>query len=251
MDSTLFWSLFPYAMTLAAAYFIFMSWALWRARFSRVLLVDSDAHIEHVLRSLPHNQRVELLRRGWVLRPEWLKLWRESTSAPRVETYDKPGLMQVTKHRSSLNQMLPFDATLTMKGDDGQEMRFLTDPLSEDYLVIPGEYCRPGMLPPSELEIRALCWEILLLNTNMMQLTVADQIWNRSECRSHIDGLLKAANELSDAIKMSPEHRAAFLRVYADWRQNDMCVPERFFQSFIDILAPMNHWLKASHGVSH
>ena len=251
MDSTLFWSLFPYAMTLAAAYFIFMSWALWRARFSRVLLVDSDAHIEHVLRSLPHNQRVELLRRGWVLRPEWLKLWRESTSALQPESPVEPGFVRVTSHRSCLKQPDPFDHSVTMTGEDGNEFKFLDDPLAEDYLMIPGETCRAGMLPPAEFEIRALCWEIQLLNTNMRQLTVADQIWNRSECRAHIDGLLKAANDLSDAIKMSPEHRAAFLRVYSDWCENDMCVPERFFQSFMSILTPMNHWVKLSHGVSH
>lgn len=250
MTPTLLESFTPYVMTLALEYVIFMGWTLWCARFSRVMLIDSDAHVDHVLRGVSHNQRVDLLRRGWVLRPEWLRLWRESTSAARGETQATPGLVQVTRRRSALNQSFPFDPTLTMKNSDGQDIRFLDSALSEDYLVKPGEFCRPGMLPPCELEIRAMCWEILLLNTNMMQLTVADQIWNRSECRSHIAGLHKAVDELRDAVRRSPEDQAAFFRVLSDWRDNEMHIPERFFKSFMDILNLMQHTGKVHQGVT-
>lgn len=219
-----------------------MGWALWRARYSKISLTTKDGHTDHILRTIPHNQRVELLRRGWVLRPEWLRLEREASTAPQLESPVEPGFVRVTRPRSCLTHQPQFDPSITMTDEDGSEYKLLDDPLSEDYLVFPGETCKAGMLPPCEFEIRALCWDVLILNTHALQLTFADRLWNMAERRARVDVLYRTATDLNNIVKRSREDRAAFLRVCGDWRENDMCVPEPFFQSFMRILSPMEQW---------
>lgn len=232
----------PFVIALAVPFFAFMSWTLWFARFSKVATSDVDGHIQNILKVLPHNRRVECLRKGWLLRPVWLRLKRESVLTQHTVSEDKPGLIQVTAARRPQGQLAPFDNTVTMMEADGAEVRFLVDPLSDHYLVMPGEYCRVGMLPPCELEIRTLCWNILLLNTNAMQLTVADRIWNRPECFAYSDALSKLVDELKAAVQNGPMEKAAFLRVYSHWIENGPDIPERYLQGFLDILAPMHQW---------
>lgn len=230
-------AIFPFAMTVDLAILLFFVYSFWSARLSRVRFSEQlPGAVESALQSLPHNLKLAYQQRGWVVRPEWLRLCRNVGCESDNETYSKPGLVKYANtNRKGFRVHAPFDPELSMKGEDGSEVRFLTNPLATTYLVEPLTYCLEGMIPPVDLELSALFMEILVRSAHVSELTFGDRIWNRQEKRARDDALLRTADQIVGIINRSELDRAAFKRVLTTWTDEVHGVPG-FLRVFVDVL---------------
>ncbi|WP_347990283.1 hypothetical protein [Methylomonas sp. AM2-LC] len=106
----------------------------------------------------------------------------------------------------------PFDNRKVVTTNDGNFYRFILNPLDETYLVRPGPYVPPGMLPPEEYEIRTTISKINGCRKAIKSIPFFNRLLGSDDFKA-IRGLLnKHQAELNALVKKSREHKAALRR---------------------------------------
>lgn len=233
----------PYFVVFTAAYTMFLGWMFWKARWSKVPLDDGSEDVSNLYSDLLHNEAVAIERRGWLYRPESLVLKRKSINRIRTEPsepLEMNGLINIAEGGKLKRTLASFDASISMSNSRGQDVRLLESVLSLDYLVPIDElkYCKEGMLPPVEFEIRKLIMDLIFKTMLFQKLTIADRLFNKAEKSIRSEEMLQTCNRLVDIIRRTPEDRAAFRRVRLEWLGLDgnSGVPG-FLKVFDDVLA--------------
>jgi hypothetical protein len=107
----------------------------------------------------------------------------------------------------------PFDNRITIEMDDGTFVRFITDPLAHAYIHEPNGLYRPGMLPPSELELRHAVNELkdallYVSSFNAIGRTLLRGRYNFAQRR-----LQTIVDHIAHLVRSSHEHKAALRRI--------------------------------------
>jgi hypothetical protein len=110
----------------------------------------------------------------------------------------------------------PFDNRVFM--NDG--LRFLTDPLAEEYICIPpdGGLISPGMLPPQEMEVRAALVEAIEAFKHGEQFGFLRRLLRSKSVAAADELLLAKVTALAETIRLSAAHRAASTRLRRSYR---------------------------------
>lgn len=110
----------------------------------------------------------------------------------------------------------PFDNRVFV--DDG--LRFLTDPLAEQYICVPpdGGLISPGMLPPQEMEVRAALVEAIEVFKHGEQFGFLKRLLRSKEVAAADELLLGKVAALAETIRRSASHRAASARIRRSYR---------------------------------
>lgn len=214
----------PYFWTASTLFMLYFGWMAWKAKWSKVRLADhKEGLVAGYLQGLPHNEAVAIKRKGWVLRPQWLMLERQSMerSIPEIihDETPQPGFVHILGGWCRMEGLSEFNSAITMNDDAGQPVRLLSDPLAEEYLtdITQFKFCKDGMLPPVEFEVRALIMQYFFMNALLTKLGQADRIFNKEELDARYESLFQPANRLTKIIGGSAEERAAFVRVRQEW----------------------------------
>jgi hypothetical protein len=107
----------------------------------------------------------------------------------------------------------PFDNRVHMADEDGNAVRFVTDPLDERYIEPPGDNIPQGMLPPEEFQVRAALAEMKFFTDNLIELGIFGWIFRRSEFRRRHQIASEKQQALRQLVACSREHRAALRRI--------------------------------------
>ena len=105
-----------------------------------------------------------------------------------------------------------FDSALVDRCN-GRDVRYLIDPLADEYLVAPGDDVPTAMLPPEEWEVRRALVDLKLAADHAAEMGPLTRIFNRAECAAR---KLTAANKreaLRALLSSSRAHQAALRRI--------------------------------------
>lgn len=106
-----------------------------------------------------------------------------------------------------------FDNRIFALDAKGSPVRFITDPLAESYIDIPGKYVLPGMLPPEEFEVSAALVDLHHAIVASLGAGIITWMLRPDRVRK-----LRAVAELKQRmfvqlINRSPAHKAAIRRI--------------------------------------
>lgn len=106
-----------------------------------------------------------------------------------------------------------FDNRQSMTDENGNIVRFITDPLDEQYLFPPGDAVPEGMLPPQEFEVRVALVEMKWSTERLLGFG----LWKRFFKSAEYEKARKLAEDkqrtLFDLVNSSREHKAAIRRI--------------------------------------
>lgn len=106
-----------------------------------------------------------------------------------------------------------FDNRIFALDAKGSPVRFITDPLAESYIDIPGRYVLPGMLPPEEFEVSAAFVELHHAIENALGVGLVIRLFQPSRARA-LKVVAEAKQEsFLQLVNRSPAHKAAIRRM--------------------------------------
>lgn len=107
----------------------------------------------------------------------------------------------------------PFDNRLAIEMEDGTFIRFITDPLAYNYIHEPGQIYKPGMLPPSELELRHAVNDLKDALLYVASFNALGRALLKARYQSAQARLQHIVDYISAKVRSSPEHHAALRRI--------------------------------------
>ena len=96
---------------------------------------------------------------------------------------------------------------------DGQEVRYLVDPLADEYLVAPGEAVPRAMLPPEEWEVRNALIEMKFATERVAEMGLIARTVNRAEYDARWQAAVAKQKALRELVQSTRAHRAALRRI--------------------------------------